>query len=199
MFKIKPLARRKDIVIQEFGKELLIYDLKINKAFNLNETSASIWQLSNGEYTISEIADQLSQKLNYKVSEDLVLLAVDQLQKDRLLENDSLENLYEGISRRELVKKVGLTTAVALPIVFSLTAPNAINAQSLSCASTPFPVGCSCTVNANCQNSCCGTTPTGLTCVTLNLEPPGSGCRTNCECASNSCPPAAPATPRVCA
>ena len=88
MFKIKPLARRKDIVIQEFGKELLIYDLKTNKAFNLNETSASIWQLSNGEYTISEITDQLSQKLKALVSEELVLLALDQLQKDRLLEND---------------------------------------------------------------------------------------------------------------
>lgn len=200
MSKIKPLARRADIVLQEFGNEILIYDLRANKAFNLNETSSLIWQLLNGDKTISEIANDLTQKFNSPVTEEFVWLALDQLRKDKLIENEAeISGLYEGVSRRELIKRAGLASVVTLPLVFSLIAPSAVTAQSGSCVATPFPIGCSCAANANCVNNCCGTTPSGNTCVTIGLEPPGSGCRTNCECASNSCPPAAPATPRVCA
>lgn len=60
MSKIKPLARSADIVVQEFGNEVLIYDLRINKAFNLNETSTLVWQLCDGHKSISEIADDLT-------------------------------------------------------------------------------------------------------------------------------------------
>ena len=40
--EFKPKARVSDLVIQESGNELLIYDLKTNKAQSLNETSARI-------------------------------------------------------------------------------------------------------------------------------------------------------------
>ncbi|HZH35571.1 MAG TPA: hypothetical protein VEX64_12070 [Pyrinomonadaceae bacterium] len=37
-----PKARENDLVVQELKDEVLIYDLKINKAYCLNETSAAI-------------------------------------------------------------------------------------------------------------------------------------------------------------
>jgi hypothetical protein len=36
----KPISRQQNIVVQDLGSEVLIYDLTINKAFCLNETSA---------------------------------------------------------------------------------------------------------------------------------------------------------------
>ena len=87
MSGIKPRARKEDIVVQEYGKEILIYDLKANKAYNLNETSMLIWQLSNGDKTLSEIADDLSTKLGSSINEEFVWLALEQLRKENLVEN----------------------------------------------------------------------------------------------------------------
>ena len=131
MSKIKPLARKSDIVIQEFGDEILIYDLRANKAFNLNQTSTLIWQLSDGDKTIAEIAEDISKKLSSPVNEEFVWLALEQLRKEKLVENDTeIAGLYQGVSRREIIRRVGLGTLVALPLVSSLVAPMAITAQS---------------------------------------------------------------------
>ena len=72
----KPSARKSDIVTQDSLDETLIYDLKTNKAFCLNETSALVWQLCNGRNSVSEISDAMSVQLKTLVSEDLVWLAV---------------------------------------------------------------------------------------------------------------------------
>lgn len=134
MSKIKPLARKNDIVIQEFGNEILIYDLKSNKAYNLNETSALIWQLSNGDNTICEIAGNITKRLNSSINEEFVWLALEQLRKENLIENKTeISSLYQGISRREIIRRVGLASMVALPLVSSLVAPTAVSAAS-TCA-----------------------------------------------------------------
>lgn len=144
MSKIKPLARRTDIVVQEFGNETLIYDLIANKAFNLNKTSTLIWQSSNGDKNITEIADAVSKKLNSSINEEFVWLAIEQLKKENLIENkNEIPSLYQDVSRREIIKRVGLASLVALPIVSSLVAPVAINAQSVACTTTP-PGGLQC-------------------------------------------------------
>ncbi|HRH45759.1 MAG TPA: hypothetical protein PKY82_29225 [Pyrinomonadaceae bacterium] len=126
-----PKAKIKDLVVQELDKELLIYDLNINKAFCLNETSAIVFQLCNGNNSLVEIADLMSKRLKSLVSEDFVWLAIEELKKDNLLENkDQLNNHFKGLSRREIVKKVGLATIIALPIITSVAAPSAAMAQS---------------------------------------------------------------------
>jgi hypothetical protein len=137
MFKneIKPLGRKSDIVIQEYGSEILIYDLLIHKAFSLNETSALIWQACDGTKTIGEISSQISRRLDSQVSEDFVWLALEQLKKENLIENQSEVSLpFEGLSRRDVIRRVGLASLVALPIISSLVAPMAVNAQSSTCA-----------------------------------------------------------------
>ena len=164
---IKPLARKKNVVIQEINGEILIYDLNKNNAFCLNATSASVWQLSNGKKTVSEISDEMSRKMKTPVSEEVVWLALNQLENDGLLENgESTRAYFYGMSRREVIKKVGFTSLVALPIVTSIVAPTASMAQS-GC----FGAGTVCTLNSDCcTNACVGS----LCCVTnagLNLPP----------------------------
>lgn len=134
-----PQARHNDLVVQEMPGEVLVYDLSSNKAHCLNETSANVWKACDGSNSIGDIARILGKSSSGNVSEDLVWLAIDQLnEKDLLVAKTS--SPFAGQSRREVIKKIGLASVVVLPIVASLVAPpNAL--ASLSCA---------CTTNANC-------------------------------------------------
>lgn len=131
--KVAPLSRKKDIVVQDLNGEILIYDLKSNKALCLNETSALVWQACDGNKSVNEISESIGKKLNQPANEDLIWLALDQLKKENLIENsDELASHFSGMSRREAIKKVGLATMIALPIVTGLVAPKAAMAQSLA-------------------------------------------------------------------
>lgn len=189
--EIKPLGRRADIVIQEYGNEILIYDLTIHKAFSLNETSALVWQACDGTKTVGEISRHISRQLKSPVNEDFVWLALDQLKQENLIENEvEISAPFKGLSRREVIRKVGFATMVALPVVASLIAPTAALAQSGCGAATNRPNGCTCSGATNCASNCCGNNGTSNQCVTAGLEPTGSPCRAGCECASGSCPSA---------
>lgn len=136
--RTKPLAKTSEILLQELENELLVYDLKINKAFCLNETSAMIYQLCDGTKTVAEISQILNKKLKQSISEDLIWLALDSFKKDNLLEeNESFAINFNGLTRRQIIKKVGLASMIALPMVSSVVAPSAANAASgvAGCAS----------------------------------------------------------------
>ena len=182
-----PLIRIKDIVIQETGDEVLVYDTEENRAFCLNETSALVWQMCDGKTSISKMSADLSKKIGRTITEDFIWLAIDQLKKENLLvDADELQTNFKGLSRREVIRKVGLTSMVALPIVSSLVAPTATNAQScvgaggfagfISCATTPpspFPP-CDCSPRSS---NCCP----GANAVPSTCNPAGPGVQT-CSC-----------------
>lgn len=131
MTKNLPKARTSEILIQELENELLIYDLRINKAFCLNETSRLVWQLCDGTNSVADIAGLMSRKLKINVSEEFVWLALDGLKKDDLLEKaDEFEIDFAGLNRREVIRRVGLASMVTLPIIASVVAPSALMAQS---------------------------------------------------------------------
>ena len=131
MENLKPVARKRELVVQESGEETLVYDLVSNRASCLNQTSALVWKHCDGSKTIGDIAIQLESVTRAKVSDDLVWLAVDQLSLNGLLETDvPSTELVAGMSRRSFAKKVGLTSMVALPLIASLVAPQAVHANS---------------------------------------------------------------------
>jgi len=148
-----PVTRKNDIVVQEIKGETLIYDLKSNKAFCLNETSAIVWQLCDGNRSISDISDDMSVRLKTLVSGDFVALALDQFDKDDLLAGaGEKSDKFGGVSRREVIRKVGFASVVALPMVSSLVAPKASMAQSMA----PLIVACQpCTTDAQCASGNC--------------------------------------------
>lgn len=185
--KNNPRSRQDNIIIQEIKGEVLIYDLKENKAFCLNETSALVWQLCDGNKSVAEISQLISRQLKTPASEDLVWLAIDQLKRENLLFNSqNMETKFKGLSRREIVKKVGFASMVALPVISTLVAPLSAHAQS-GCinrggAAKGTPVTSTGTTGPNCitslQDKCCSdrTSPTSFSCPT-----PGS-----CTC-SGTC------------
>jgi hypothetical protein len=186
-----PLARSMDIVVQELEKEILVYDLKTNKAFNLNETSAAVYRACNGKTTVEEL------KSKYKFTDELIFLALDQLKAENLIREDYVSPLA-GITRRETIRKIGLTTMIALPVVSSLVAPTAAMAQSAQCTVNVGAEGSqgSCPVNERCVSSVCvACTPSGSTVPNTAGVPPALVCSIGnlngiLQCCTSSCNPA---------
>jgi hypothetical protein len=136
MNELLPRARNQNIVIQELEAEILIYDLEINRAFCLNPTAAIVWKHCLGKSTFAGVIDDFNENFNQKITEDFVWLTLDHLKQNNLLERaEEFEINFGGLSRREVIRKVGLGSMVALPLISSIIAPQSINAQS----GTPRP------------------------------------------------------------
>lgn len=136
-----PKARNTDIIEQNLGNELLIYDLQINRAYTLNETSMKVYRACNGKQTFEDIRN------SYQFNDELIHLALSGLQEINLITDYKSSDYFAGLSRREIIKKVGLATMIALPMIVSLTAPKSSQAASNSC-------GQSCGSPATCSVSC---------------------------------------------
>jgi hypothetical protein len=124
-----PMARKSGLVVQEMPDEVLVYDLNSNRAHCLNVTAAAVWKACDGKTSVEEIASNFGKG----ASEDLVWLAIDQLSENDLLEKE-LRSRFEGMSRRDVIKKVGMASMVAIPVIASLVAPqNALASSSCNC------------------------------------------------------------------
>jgi hypothetical protein len=146
-----PRARTEGLVIQELPDEVLVYDRNRDKAHCLNQTAALVWKYCDGKTTVPAIAKKIEQDLNTdSVDEKLVWYALDQLGKDHLLENNVVPpSLMAGLSRREMVRVLGLAAMVAVPLVTSIVAPTP--AQAATCK----PSNASCMASAECCSGLC--------------------------------------------
>lgn len=164
MSEYKPLARKADIVVQELNEETLVYDLVTNKALALNKTSSMVWQYCDGTKTIKDIADLLSIKFKTIITNDFVWMSLEQLKKENLIEIGSLQfTPFEGLSRREMVRKIGVASIVALPIISSLIAPKGVHAAS--CAFNLQATGCTADFQCCSPATTCTTGGTRRCCV----------------------------------
>lgn len=206
---IYPSARKDNIVVQHVDDEILAYDLEKNKAYCLNQTSALIWNECDGTRSVDEISRSVSKKLKTPVSEDIVNLALSQLKIDGLLANGpEFTTPFDGLSRRDAVKRIGFASLVALPVIASLVAPDPVGAATAICDCTQpagmlsRPPGCACTSNSDCCNGVCGASICGVSsgvvvgpgccpmtvCGPANaVNPPGCSCNTNANCVDNMC------------
>ena len=179
-----PAARKTNLVIQQLSNETLIYDLHSNKAICLNETATFIWQNCNGNNSVAAITRLLKEKFGKQISDDFVLFALEQLKEQKLLENSvALPWRFEQPNRRKIIKQIGLTSAIALPIVSSIVAPLAVNAQSNTCNT-----GTSCSCNGmgfnggSCSSSTCSGSSGACICTDLRgCNPGGNFCMGICS------------------
>jgi hypothetical protein len=148
MKKNLPRSRKSGLVCQTTGSETLVYDLKNDTAHCLNSTSTTIWSLCDGEKTATEIVALFQEKTGQVVSEEMIDLACEQLAERHLLTSGGL---IEGntVSRRSLIQKVALSTAVVLPIIATIAAPTSLSAQSLLPDGSPCQNGPQC-ASGNC-------------------------------------------------
>lgn len=155
---LKPIARKDELVVRELSDELLVYDLKRHKAHCLNQTAAAVWKQCDGKVTVKEITKSLARELQAPIDEPLVYLALDQLSKFHLLDQPvplSSRQLPETarMSRREMMRTIGVAAAVALPMIVSISAPTA--AQAGSCVNGTCTAGGPPCCNGTCQDGLC--------------------------------------------
>jgi hypothetical protein len=169
-----PLARTAEIVVQTLGKEVLVYDLRSHQAYNLNETAAAVYQACDGRTTFDEL------KKKHKFTDDLIYLALDQLRDDKLIETDaSFASPFGNVSRREAIKKVGLASLVALPLISSLAAPSSAHASSLTDFLCATPGGQTCTTQPECSAYCQTALNNSCACI--------SNCCVECPIPTTAC------------
>ena len=145
-----PLARHKNIIVQELSKEILIYDLDTHKAYSLNETSSIVYKACDGKTAFEEF------RIRNKFTDEIIYLALDELRKENLIEanDDSYVSPFTGMSRREAIKKVGLSSMVVMPGILAVVSPTPEDARSAP-ACIPVNTAGDCKVTPCCPGSEC--------------------------------------------
>jgi hypothetical protein len=146
-----PQARTEGLVIRELDDETLVYDTERDEAHCLNQTAALVWESCDGRTTAAHAAQSLQSKLDASVDQDLVWLAVKQLQRFHLVEASAKS---PSVSRRDLVLKYA-PAALALPVIMSISAPTPAGTISCLHAGTPCPGSLPC-CSGVCDGSCIG-------------------------------------------
>ena len=158
--ELLPLARTDALVVKELEDEVLVYDLQRHKAHCLNPTAASVWKRCDGKFALTDMARLLEKELKTPVRDEVVWLALQQLDKFHLLQVRATgPSARPALSRRELMRSIGVT-ALLLPAIISITAPPSAQAQSCKANGTGCESGLEC-----CSGCCLGTCQPGQNCV----------------------------------
>jgi hypothetical protein len=145
-----PRARQGDLVLKRVAGEMLVYDRRSHQAHCLNPAAAFVWSHCDGQTTVAEMTRLLANELKRPVAGEVVWFALDQLRESSLLaESPAPRPGMNQISRRVLMKRLGIAAAVAVPLVTSIVAPTA--AAAASC----LPTSAACAVNSDCCSNNC--------------------------------------------
>ena len=159
---VGPLARRDGLVVKTVGDELLVYDLERERAHSLDALAAAIWRRCDGRRPVAALAAAVRAETGLPVSAAAVEYGLAALGRARLLVG---ERPAPGPTRRQVLARIG--TAAAIPLVLSITAPTAAQAQSQTCLE--FGSVCSAGGTPCCSLNCTGVplgpcSPTSIIC-----------------------------------
>ena len=163
---MKPQARRNGLVVRELPDELLVYDTTQHRAHCLNRTAAVVFRHADGTRTISDLAPLVGGDAGPAEGEAAVQMALERLSEAGLLERAPLE---ASVSRREVMRRVGIGAAFLLPAVVSIVAPTPAEALVSGCIDVQANPGgctgqfgpCTCTTGLSCDDNCDGTSCVG--------------------------------------
>jgi hypothetical protein len=129
---MQPRARTDDLVVERLGDEVLVYDQRTEKCHMLNRAAAAVWRRCDGQAGPAELAAAVAAESGLPARDEVVALALDQLRRADLLEGADEAAHERPLSRRALVRRLGLAAGLAalLPMVESLVVPRAADAQS---------------------------------------------------------------------
>jgi hypothetical protein len=180
---MRPQARQDQLLMREVGDELVVYDQERHRAHRLNRTAALVWRHCDGQTTVAELAELLHHEFNLPANEEVIWLALDRLEKAHLLqERLPRSTKAAGVSRRQVMRRLGRTAAVALlPVVATLVAPTPAMAQTVQpgqaqcCRYAPAVQGGTCGTQTRCfsNQQCVPNDPNGR----QGCPAPASGCK----------------------
>jgi len=148
-----PRVNFDDFVVTDLVDETLVYDLRNHRAHCLNRVAATIWRHCDGRTTVGQVARRIGAQAGVPADAALVLHGLQGLQKSGLVEAPETPKAFGArVSRRDVIKRIGIGSALALPLVTSIVAPTAVSAQT-GCGAEGIP----CTNQGGEQGLCCDT------------------------------------------
>jgi hypothetical protein len=137
------------LITKQVAGELIVYDRENDRVHCLNSTAAFVWTHCDGRTSVATMAQLLEDEMKEPVAQEIVLYALAQLNQSKLLDDS-----YAGIGpnqrlSRRAVMRLGVATALTVPLITSIVAPTA--AQAASC----LPSGASCASNSACCSDSC--------------------------------------------
>lgn len=143
-----PLARKREISVQRVGGEFLLYDSSEDQAHCLNAAAALVWEHADGLTSVDLLAERLNRELQLPLDRELVLTALEELERAGLLEGGGARTgpaqpAESRLSRRMMIKRLGLAVAL-VPAVATVLAPTPALAGSV-------PPGGACQKTSDCQ------------------------------------------------
>jgi hypothetical protein len=118
-----PTARTDELLVEELGEELLVYDQRNDQVHCLGSAARTVWRACDGKTSV----EQLGRALNLDC--ELVDRALGELEACGLLDDEAAG----GVTRREAtgrLARIGAAAASA-PLVYSIAAPAPASAASL--------------------------------------------------------------------
>ena len=152
-----PKAREHQLIIQVMEDETLVYDEGNHKAHCLNKAAAFVWKHCDGRTSVAQITRLMEKQMKATVPEQVVWLALGQLEKSHLLEGPVARPAHVALmSRRTLIRQIGIAAAITVPLVTSIVAPTATEAQTVPCAGAgqPWSAGVPCCPGLGCDGVC---------------------------------------------
>jgi hypothetical protein len=154
---MRPRVRRQGLLIRELPDELLVYDREEHRAHCLNRTAAIVFRHADGTRSLADLARLLDPGAG-TAAEEVVVVALGRLAEAGLLESEVGATTPEAdLTRRDLVRRASLATAILLPTVASVLAPTPAEAAATcvtSCAGQPNGTRCDvCFAGASCATT----------------------------------------------
>jgi hypothetical protein len=147
---------------EDAGEEVLVYDPERHRVHCLNNTAVQVWHLCSGARTVSQISAELDVGIDSASRELVARQAVAQLADLGVIETAG--DLTPRMSRRELVRRIGIGAVAALPLVTSMIAPTPASAANSFCVTNNG--SCAAGGSRCCTNLVCCTRPNcNKTCV----------------------------------
>jgi hypothetical protein len=127
--QFQPKSRQEGLLIDHVGDETIVYDEERQQAHSLNRPAAIVWQASDGEHTVEQLATVVGETLGVDADNSVVEYALDELARVHLLEEG---DGGPSMTRRDAVRRMSLAgaAAVAIPVILSMAAPTAAMAAS---------------------------------------------------------------------
>jgi hypothetical protein len=134
-----PSTRKSGLFQENLGDEVVLYDHEAHRVHRLNRSMALVWEAVDGQRSVAEIARLLSQNTGCECDQDMVLVALRQLEREGLLTAPAVPAELLP-SRRELGRKfatAGISIS-ALPVLASMMAPTPAMARSVDTSYSSF-------------------------------------------------------------
>jgi hypothetical protein len=181
-------ARSADLVVQEHGDELLVYDERTEVAHCLSPIAALVWRTCGDRTDLNRITEAVEAEHPHVDAVTMVALAIQELQEKALLEATP----GTGLSRRQMMRRLASAGAAAASVPLVVSATIAVP-QAAAYGTGGLHAPCTnsatdCQSGFTCQSGHCYTT--GQTCGAGGVSPPSGTCPragTNPTCCSGNC------------